>query len=286
MEENNTQTTVENDSGLLEGVTPAVEDNKTDEGQTIPSNTAKAPEGQQQTFEAPEALANKDFWDSEKGQLKTDLVVEELNRQTKRADDLRQKLSKGLQVPENAEGYEFKAAEGLDIVIDTKAEIFGDIKGLALKNNMTNEQLNGFINGYMQLMLDKGLIKKPMSEEEQKAAHQQYIAEQRSILGNKADTIIQSAVSFIESQYRKGIFNETEMKNLKAFADKSAVNVKIINKLREMAGGPVIPVDNSTADGLPTDKEIMEKWGTMSDSEKIKVLEQRQKLGRPVKILE
>lgn len=286
MEEKNTQTTAENNRGLLEGVTPTVKDNKTDEGQPIPSNTAKVPEGQQQTFEAPEALANKDFWDSEKGQLKTDLVVEELNRQTKRADDLRQKLSKGLQVPENAEGYEFKAAEGLDSVIDTKAEIFGDIKGLALKNNMTNEQLNGFINGYMQLMLDKGLLKKPMSEEEQKAAHQQYIAEQKDILGNKADTMIQSAVSFIESEYRKGIFDEKEMSALKEFANKSAVNIKVINKLREMAGGPVIPVDNASVEGLPNDREIMEKWGNMSESEKIKVLEQRIKLGRPTKFME
>lgn len=283
MEENNTQQTATQE-GLLDGVNPAPAAEDTDNGADIPSNTAKAVEGQ--TIEAPEGLANKDLWDAEKGQLKTDLVLEELNRQTKRAEDLRQKLSKGLQVPEKAEGYDFKPAEGLDTVIDTKAEIFGDIKGLALKNNMTNEQLNGFINGYMQLMLDKGLIQKPLSEEDQKVANQKYIEEQRAILGNNADTMIQSAASFIESEYRKGIFNEKEMVALKEFANKSAVSIMVINKLREMAGGPVIPVDNASVDGFPTDREIMEKWGNMSESEKLKVLEQRIKLGRPTKFLE
>ncbi len=282
--EDNIQTDLQpNDGGLTDGVT-VPDTGAPDVGtQDVPSNDAAKPA---QIIEAPEALGNKDLWDSEKGQLKTDLVLEELNRQTKRAEDLRQKLSKGVDVPKKAEEYEITPEEELKDIIDPKAEVFGDIKELALKNNMSKEQLNGFINGYMKMMVDKGLVTKPMSQEEAAAQKAAYVAEQKKQLGPNADGMIKSAVAFIEAEHRKGIFSEAEKQALMRFADAGATGISVINKLREMAGQPFIPMDNAAMDGLAPDREILANWDKYSDNEKMNILQQRQKLGRPTKFME
>ncbi len=276
-EAENTQD-LEPQGGVTDGV-QAQQETQPQE-QEIPSNEG-AEQAAAQEIAAPEALTNKDLWDALKGQLKTDETLEELNRQTKRAEDLRQKLSKNGQLPKEAAEYEITPAEGLQDIIDVKAEIFGDIKELAFKNHMSKEQLNGFINGYMQLMLDKGLVQKPLSEQEAKEARAAYVAEQKKRLGAQADTMIQSAVNFIEAQYRKGVLDEGEKAALMRLADRDAAGISALNKLREMAGGPVVPVDNAQTDGLPPDRELVEKWDTYSESEKLRILQQRQKLGRP-----
>lgn len=281
-EAENTQD-LEPQGGITEGVQP--QQPTQPQEQDIPANEGAEPAATQE-IAAPEGLVNKDLWDAQKGQLKTDAVLEELNRQTKRAEDLRQKLSKNGQLPKEAAEYEITPAEGLQDIIDVKAEIFGDIKELAFKNHMSKEQLNGFINGYMQLMLDKGLVQKPLSEQEAKEARAAYVAEQKKRLGAQADTMIQSAVNFIDAQYRKGILDEGEKAALMRLADRDAAGISALNKLREMAGGPVIPVDNAQTDGLPPDRELVEKWDTYSESEKLRILQQRQKLGRPKHFVE
>ena len=281
-EAENTQD-LEPQGGITEGVQP--QQPTQPQEQDIPANEGAEPAATQE-IAAPEGLVNKDLWDAQKGQLKTDAVLEELNRQTKRAEDLRQKLSKNGQLPKEAAEYEITPAEGLQDIIDVKAEIFGDIKELAFKNHMSKEQLNGFINGYMQLMLDKGLVQKPLSEQEAKEARAAYVAEQKKRLGAQADTMIQSAVNFIDAQYRKGILDEGEKAALMRLADRDAAGISALNKLREMAGGPVIPVDNAQTDGLPPDRGLVEKWDTYSESEKLRILQQRQKLGRPKHFVE
>ena len=273
-----------NETGLTEGQDPVAETTNTEE--TVPGRVDGGVQEPSQPIEAPEELVNKDLWDAEKGQLKTDLVLEELSRQTKRAEDLRKKLSNGVTVPQKAEEYEVVPTEGVKDLLDTKSEFFTGLQGIALKQGLSKEQFNGFVNEYLQMCLDKGVIGKPQSEEEIKAAKEKYVADQKKILGSNADEQIQSAVSFIDTEYRKGVFDESEREALRQFADKSAVNIRVLNKLREMAGQPVVPVQGAKNDSLMTDREIVEKWDTFSDSEKMKILKQRQELGRPVKFME
>ncbi len=253
---------------------------------TVPGREDAHAAQQPQTIEAPETLGNKELWDSEKGQLKTEAVIEELNRQTKRAEDLRKKLSNGVTVPEKAEDYQVTPEESIKDLLDTKSEFFTGLQQIALKQGLSKDQFNGFVNDYLSLCVEKGVVGKPQSEEEIKAAQAQYVAEQKKKLGANADEQINSAVAFIETEYRKGIFTEDEKKELRAFADKSAVTISVLNKLREMAGQPVVPVQGAQMDGLMPDSEIIEKWGTFSDSEQKKILEQRIKLGRPTKFLQ
>ena len=274
----------ETNVGLTEGVETPVETTGTAEA-VVPGNTA-AETTTATTIEAPEGLSNKDLWDSEKGQLKTEMVLEELNRQTQRAEDLRKKLSKGVDLPKTVEEYNFTAREELKDVIDADSEMFGNLKEIALKNGFSNEQLNGFINDYMALCVENGLVQKPLSAEEQKAAKEAYVAEQKKILGNNANEQIQQAVGFIESQYKKGLFTEAEKKALLSLADKDAVGIMVVNKLREMSGQPTVPMVNAVNDGLMSDREMLEKWVSFSDSEKMNLLQKRMELGRPTKFLE
>ena len=282
-EENNNQ------NGLIEGQNPAQGDAGTDqEGGTLPGG-ADNPAGQgenAQPIEAPEGLANKALWDSEKGQLKTAEVLEELNRQTKRAEDLRKKLSNGVTVPQKAEEYEVVPEEAVKDILDTKSEFFTGMQQIALKHGLSKDQFSGFVNDYLAMCVEKGVVNKPQTEEEIKAARAAYVAEQKKILGTNADEQIGSAVAFIDTEYRKGVFDEQERDALRAFADKSAVNIRTLNKLREMAGQPIVPVQGAQQDSLMSDGEIIAKWSTFSDSEKVKILQQRQALGRPTKFLE
>lgn len=282
-EENNNQ------AGLTEGQEPVEgQDKDQDQGsQEVPGNVgAQGADNNPQTIEAPEGLSNKDLWDPEKGQLKTELVIEELSRQTKRAEDLRKKLSNGVVVPQKAEEYEVVPTEQVKDFLDTKSEFFTGLQGIALKNGLSKEQFQGFVNDYLGMCVEKGVVGKPQTEEEQKAAQAAYVAEQKKILGANADEQIQSAVAFIETEYRKGVFDENEKKALRDFADKSAVNIRVLNKLREYAGQPVVPVQGAQTDGLMSDAEIIEKWGTMSTAEQMKILKQREALGRPRKFME
>ena len=276
-------------AGLTEGQDPVEGQDKDQEpgGQDVPSNLgAQGADNNPQTIEAPEGLSNKDLWDPEKGQLKTELVIEELSRQTKRAEDLRKKLSNGVTVPQKAEEYEVVPTEQVKDFLDTKSEFFTGVQQIALKNGLSKDQFQGFVNDYLGMCVEKGVVGKPQTEEEQKAAQAAYVAEQKKILGTNADEQIQSAVAFIETEYRKGVFDENEKKALRDFADKSAVNIRVLNKLREYAGQPVVPVQGAQTDGLMSDAEIIEKWDTLSTNEQMKILKQREALGRPRKFME
>lgn len=271
----------------LEGLTEGQDVQPTEPTEeTVPGRVDGTPAEGTQTIEAPEGLTNKDLWDSEKGQLKTDLVLEELSRQTKRAEDLRKKLSNGVTVPQKAEEYQVTPTDEVKDFLDTKSEFFTGLQQIALKNGLSKDQFQGFVNDYLGMCVEKGVVTKPQSEEELKAAKDKYVADQKKILGANADEQIQSAVAFIDTEYRKGVFDEEERKALRDFADKSAVNIRALNKFREMAGQPVIPVEGAYHDNLMPDREIIEKWDTFSDTEKMKILKQRQELGRPVKFMQ
>lgn len=266
--------------GLLN--TPPTEKPAAPENTEIPANTDPKVNPPQK-IAAPEALENKEWWDEEKGALKGEVILEEYKKQAEIAKGLRQKLSKGVNIPAKPEDYKITPAEGLEAFIDVKQPIFGDIKTLAHSLNLSDEQLGGFINGYMKLMVDKKIVSAPKSEEDTAKEKADFLKAERSKLGDKADGLITSAKSFIDTEYKKGIFTESEKNLLSAIADKDAAGIMLVNKIREMAGQPFIPVDNASVDTLPSDRELLSKWKDFSESEQMDILQQRIKLGRPAK---
>lgn len=251
--------------------------------QAIPANTG-APQPTEQAareIAAPEGLDAPELWDREKGQLDAAKTIEELNRRGKMAKDLRQKLSKGGTVPQNPEDYQIRPEGEGAAFIDPDSDTMPEIKKIAHGCGMTEAQLNSFMNGFMAMAAKRGDLKAPPTEEEKNAA----IEAERAKLGANAAEQVNAARQFIESQYRQGIFSEEDKAWLMEHGN-SAQGIRIICKIRQLAGAPAIPTGTANVAGLESDREILEHWDNYSDSEKIKILEARHKAGRPNRFLE
>ena len=277
-----TQTT-EQPQNLLAAAHEQPQAAEQEQEQAIPSNTG-APQAAEQTareISAPEGLDAPELWDREKGQLDAAKTIEELNRRGKMAKDLRQKLSRGGAVPQNPEDYHIKPEGEGAAFINPDSETMPEIKKIAHGCGMTEAQLNSFMNGFMAMAAKRGDLKAPPTPEEQKAA----IEAEKAKLGANAEEQITAARQFIESQYRQGIFSEEDKAWLMEHGN-SAQGIRIICKLRQLAGAPAIPAGTANIAGLESDSEILEHWDKYSDSEKIKILEARHKAGRPNRFLE
>jgi hypothetical protein len=249
--------------------------------------TDDKPEEKKIVVEKPDGLPDE-LWDKERGMLVEDKVLAELNKQTKIANDIRKRMSKGLKadVPDKADGYviEFdKELVDFKIGEDEKGkEILQGFKEISFKNNMSQSQANGLLNDYFKMLIEKGIVEKPLSEAEQKLANQKFIAEQKSKLGDNADKLITGTVQWIDRNYKSGLFSEAEKDILTKFADKGAENILIIDKFRKMTGEPEIPTTNVKVEGLPSDEEIARgmKENRYSDTELQKIMEKRYRSGK------
>ena len=239
------------------------------------------------TLEKPEGLPEH-LWDKEQGNLIVDKTVEELARQTKIANDIRKKMSKGLKadVPTKAEDYVFtfdKSLAELKIGEDEKGKmVINELKNIAFKNNMSQSQADGFVNDYLKMLVEKGIVQKPLSEAEAKIENDKFIREQRAKLGDNADKIITGAAQFIEQNFKTGIFSEKEKDTLIKFIDSGADNILIIDKLRKLTGEPEVPLTNMKVEGLPSDAEIARNMeaGKYTPEEEAEIFKKRSKAGR------
>ncbi|HUT85652.1 MAG TPA: hypothetical protein VMW66_02295, partial [Elusimicrobiales bacterium] len=231
---------------------------------------------------------SEELWDKEKGTLITAKAVEELNKQTKMASDMRKKMSKGLKadVPEKAEDYVInldKDFSELKIGEDEQGKlVLNEIKNIGFKNNMSQSQLDGFVNDYFKMLIEKGIVQKPLSEAEQKIENDKFVAKQKETLGDNAQKIIDGSVHFIHQNYKNGIFSETEKDTMIKFLDGGAENILIFDKLRKMTGEPEIPTTHTKIDGLPSDAEIARKMNNneYTEEEKQKIFKLREKAGK------
>jgi hypothetical protein len=238
--------------------------------------------------EKPEGIP-EELWDTKTGQLVTDKTIAELTKQTKMASDFRKKISKGLKadLPEKADDYVFefdKELSDLKIGEDEKGKkILNGLKNVAFKSGIGQSQLKDFVNGYFKMLIDTGVVEKPLSEAEAKLANQKFIAEQKTKLGDNAERIITGTVQWIEQGKNQGFFSETEKDTLIKFADAGAENILILDKLRKMTGEPEIPITNTKIEGLPSDSEIKRKHDNneYTEEEFDKIMAMRIKAGRP-----
>jgi len=241
--------------------------------------------------EKPEGIP-EELWDKENGRLLTDKTVEELNKQTKIATDFRKKISKGLKadLPEKAEDYAIEFDKDLsELKINENKEMKKEIdvaKAAAFKSGIGKSQLNDFMNNYFKQLVESGVIKKPLTEAEQKIENQKYESEQLAKLGDNAKKIITGVAQFIEGQFQKGLFSESEKDIAIKFIDQKAEHVLLFDKMRQQLGEPEIPITNAKIDGLPSDKEIMRKRGAgeYTEEQYAEVMAKRIKAGRPQEI--
>lgn len=281
-EEIETQEQTASTGGLSEGL-----DTETKETETTEITNAPIPDG-----------LDDEIFDAETRTLKEDKVVERLkslNEQItnakKQANDMRKKLSKGVEAPEKVEEYAeaYTPEERYEFVMsDTESNEGKHIHGVldvldkfAYEHGMSKEANKDLKDLYIKYAEEVKIID-ARSEEEKETDKATYIAEQKKILGDNANEIIKANVKFFKEY---GIFNEDEKKELLLAMDKSAVWNNIGAKIRKLFGQTTssdIPTRGGIVSGLADDTTLAREYYNPStpDSRRMEILQQRIDAGR------
>lgn len=245
----------------------------------------------------PEGLDDEIF-DAETRTLKEDKVVERLKqnqtdieRWKKQANDMRRKLSKGVDAPENIEDYaeQFVPNERYEFLVgDTETdvgkhinEVLSLLDKFAYSHGLSVETAKDLKNMYLGYTEDVK-ISDPRTEDEKAQDRASYIAEQKNKLGENAETIIRDNVKFFREY---GIFSDEEKKELLYAMDKSATWNSIGMKIRKLFGQNTstdIPVKSSLVSGLADDETLAKEYydEKTSDARRMQILQSRIDAGR------
>ena len=245
----------------------------------------------------PEGLDDEIF-DAETRTLKEDKVVERLKQNTadiekwkKQANDMRRKLSKGVDAPDKVEDYaeNYVPEERYEFVMednDTDVgkhihEVLGKLDDFAFKHGMSVETAKDLKNLYMQYAEDVQIID-ARSEEEKAKAREEYIAEQRKMLGDDADNILKDNKKFAEDY---GLWSDDERKYILSEMNKSAVANSVYGKIRKLFGqnpSDDIPVRGVSVSGLADDRTLADEYykPETTDQRRMEILQQRIDAGR------
>lgn len=256
-------------------------------------------EEEQPTGDAPipEGL-DADIFDTETRTLKEDKVVERLKqnqtdieRWKKQANDMRRKLSKGVDAPNDVKDYaeQFVSDERYDFVIgDTSTEehkhvndVLKSLDDFAFAHGMSVETAKDLKNMYLKYAEDVKIIDgRTIEEKEQDKAS--YILEQKKLLGDDAETIIKDNVKFFKEY---GFFSDSEKKLFLRAIDESAEWNIIGMKIRKLFGqnpSNDIPVRGLPVSGLADDETLAREYydEKTTDTRRMQILQMRVDAGR------
>lgn len=245
----------------------------------------------------PEGLDDEIF-DAETRMLKEDKVVERLKKNTediekwkKQANDMRRKLSKGVDAPEKVEAYAegFVPEERYEFIVgDTESNegkhingVLGELDKFAFEHGLSVETAKDLKNMYMRYAEDVQIID-GRSEEEKAKAKAEYIAEQKKILGDNADAILKENKRFTEEY---NLWSEDERRYLLAEMNKSAVANTVWQKVRQLFGQNTsedIPVRGVSVSGLADDRTLADEYynPATTDARRMEILQMRVDAGR------
>lgn len=231
-----------------------------------------------------------DAWDEKEKKPKADVLYKNLQAAEKRAADLRAKLGKGdHKAPKDAKEYTFKPSEkGAKAFKDgdiSKDPVVAAVAPIAQKYGLSKEQYAGFMTDMTDVLVD-------MAEKSGKEEPAELSAEEKAEIrkaeyakiGTNAVQVIKAVESWGRELKASGQFSEAELGAFKSMA-MNGDQVRVLNKLRALAGGGnALPMDFSD-DGLPSDNEIADqqaKVKTAEDQRKIDELyDKRRRAGRP-----
>lgn len=233
-----------------------------------------------------------DAWDEKENKPKPDVLYKKLQDAEARAKGLRDKLAKGEgKPPKDAKEYSFKPSEkGAKAFKDgdpSKDPLVAAAAPIAHKYGLSKEQFAGFMTEMSDAMVDHA---EKMAGETQELTDEQK-AEIRKAeyakIGTNATQVIKAVESWGRELKTSGQFSEGELETFKGMA-MTGDQVRVLNKLRALAGGGnALPMDFSD-DGLPSDNEIAElqaKVKTAEDQRKVDELyDKRRRAGRPDKL--
>lgn len=215
------------------------------------------------TVDIPEGFDDT-LYDIETKSLRLDKVKErfdsdrkEIENYKKQALDMRRKLSKGVEIPDSVEKYEYTPDEKYDkYLLDEESvegkhikEVMEELSKFSHDNGLTldaSKNLKAFALKYMEDVQ----ILDTRDEEQIKQAQKQNVERQREILGANAGDIIKDNVEFYKD---RGFFNNEERKWIMAQLSNSGHANNIFRKVREYMNTGVsydIPQSNSESSNV------------------------------------
>ena len=267
------------DENLTEGIDTTVAGEE-------PATTEQEPT----TPEIPEGFDDK-LYDTETKTLRIDAVKErfdndakEMESLKKQRDDMRRKLSKGVNVPEKQEEYDFLPDEKYtkymgegDIVGDHIRQCFDKLSEIAYKNGVSKEA----DAVYKQALLDEleslhVLDTRPQEQIDADKAKE--LEKQKEILGKDYKDIVEKNVDFYKAS---GPFTTEERKFMMDLMAKSGHANNIFRKVREMLNtGASYDIPATASDNASVEKLVAEyNNANTSDRRRSQILEQAAKEG-------
>ncbi|NLE06627.1 MAG: hypothetical protein GX638_17725 [Crenarchaeota archaeon] len=283
-----------NDTTINENA--STEETKVETNATITetNKTESAIENKETAPIIPEGF-DEDIYDVNTMSLKPDAVKERLaelsskiEKAEKSAKDMRRKLSKGVETPDNIEGYKegYVAPEAFDAFIEDKESELGKFLNSNLDNlnkisyeaGLTTQQANIIKDNFLQLMQDVHIIQQPEEIEKSKAKIEKDMKE--SLGDNFKDVMVENG-EFVANY---GIFDEAERKMLSTGIKNNPVVNTLLTKIRTLfdKSGTKIPVKTNVVNGLADDVALWSEYSNpnTSDNRKMEIIQQRIAAGR------
>ena len=256
-------------------------------------------EVKEQTGDAPipEGL-DSEIFDTETRTLKESAVIERLkqnqadiDRYKKQANDMRRKLSKGVNAPDDINDYStnFVADERYDYIIgDTSSdnvkhvnEVLKSLDEFSYNHGMSLETAKDLKNMYLKYAENVKIIDcRTVEEKEQERVN--YILQQKKMLGDDADKIISDNVKFFKEY---GFFSESEknlfLNQMKESAEWNVIGMKI-RKLFGQNPSNDIPVRSFNVSDLSDDETLAREYydSKTTDTRRMQILQMRIDAGR------
>jgi hypothetical protein len=207
----------------------------------------------------PEVLSDN-YWDEEKGEIKLDNLVKDLETEKKKALDLRKIISQKGSVKPPKEAGEYTVSEDLAELLPEDSEAMTLLREQALEAGLPKEQFATFMEGLLPAMKEQGLLvenEPELSDEEKEEEFNKYRDQELEKLGSDSKKILQRVVNWGDGLLNKGILSKDELPVFQSFAN-DANSLLVLNKLASLSGEPEIPVQTAIPDGVLSRKEVDE----------------------------
>ncbi len=238
----------------------------------------------------PEGFPDE-LWDADKNQPKADLLYQKMQDAEARAKGLRDKLAKGEgKPPKDAKEYTVDAGEKGKALVKDDDPLLAEAQKIAHELKIPKETYGKFMGKLTDFLADhieKLQENPPELTPEQKAEIRQ---KEYAKIGTNAPQIIKAVETWGRELKAQGQFSEDDLAAFKSMA-LTGEQVRVLNKLRALAGGgKSLPMDFS-GDGLPSDSEISDmivkahKSGDAAEAAKVEeILNKRRQAGRPERL--
>ena len=255
--------------------TPAnnTETNNTPQEQQISTTQAPKASDEVSLLDEVKIEYDKAFVD-DKGNLKTDELYKSWQQEKSRADGLRKKLSRGLELPPETENdYKVEIKEELKNYIPDNDPVVATLKKVGIAHDLNNSQINGIINDVASALLQQKMLVEnnpQKSAEEQQKAIEEYKQAELKKLGDDPLKVISTIKNTLSGLKNTGYINDEEyIAAISMGID--AASVRVLEKLCAKAGEAPIPASpTGNVTGL-TREQVLARYAEKDEKGNLKI---------------